>query len=163
MGYPYIIQGGLKPLTSKDSSATTSQAVGTTGALPPVPHKCPIVSTFFWVLGPRWKERNAGKFWLKAWIKLRTLSMLSRALSLSYIPSLSVFLLFFFFKHQNLNSEPTPWTTPSALFCDSFFFQERVSGIIWLDWLGNSILLISASWVARITVGATSTQSVSVS
>jgi hypothetical protein len=36
-------------------------------------------------------------------------------------------------------------------FCDFFFFQDRVSWTICHGWLQTSILLISASWVARIT------------
>jgi hypothetical protein len=43
----------------------------------------------------------------------------------------------------------TTWVTPPALFCDGYF-QDRVSWTICLGWLWATILLISASWVARI-------------
>jgi hypothetical protein len=59
-------------------------------------------------------------------------------------------LLFFFFWYWSLNSGPTPWVTPSALFSDGFF-RDRVSQAIYLGWLWTIILLISASWVAGIT------------
>jgi hypothetical protein len=49
-----------------------------------------------------------------------------------------------------LNSGPTSWVTPPALFCEGFF-QDSVSRIIYLSWLQTVILLISASWVTRIT------------
>jgi hypothetical protein len=55
----------------------------------------------------------------------------------------------FFLWYRALNSGPTPWTT-LALFYDRFF-QDRVSWTICLGWLWTMILLISASWVARIT------------
>jgi hypothetical protein len=58
--------------------------------------------------------------------------------------------LFFFFQYWNLNSEPPPWGTPPALFLWRVFW-DRVSRIICLGWLWILILLISASWVARIT------------
>jgi hypothetical protein len=48
-----------------------------------------------------------------------------------------------------LNSGPAPWATPPALFCDGFF-QDRGSWTICLGWLRTVILLISASWVARV-------------
>jgi hypothetical protein len=44
----------------------------------------------------------------------------------------------------------TPWAILPDLFCDGFF-QDRVSRTICLDWLWTAVLLISASWVARIT------------
>jgi hypothetical protein len=49
-----------------------------------------------------------------------------------------------------LNSGPTPWATPPALFCDGVF-QARVLRTICPIWLPTVILLISATWVARIT------------
>jgi hypothetical protein len=58
--------------------------------------------------------------------------------------------LFCFFHCWGLNSRPTPWATPPALFCVGFFW-DRVSQTISPGWLQTSILLISASWVARIT------------
>jgi hypothetical protein len=57
---------------------------------------------------------------------------------------------FFFLWYWGLNVGPTPWVTPSALFCDGFFC-DRVSWTICPGWLRTAILLISASWVARIT------------
>jgi hypothetical protein len=59
---------------------------------------------------------------------------------------------FLFFWYWNLNSGPTPWATPPALFCEGFFW-ERNLWTICLGWLWPAILLISASWVARI-IGA---------
>jgi hypothetical protein len=50
----------------------------------------------------------------------------------------------------SLNSVPPPWTTPPALFCVGIF-QDRVLETIYVGWLWTAILLISASWVARIT------------
>jgi hypothetical protein len=43
----------------------------------------------------------------------------------------------------------TTWATLPAPFCTGYF-QDRVSWIIWLGWLGTSILLISYSRVMRI-------------
>jgi hypothetical protein len=48
-----------------------------------------------------------------------------------------------------LNSEPSSWATPPAHFWDRFFW-DRVSWTISLGWLWTAILLISASWVAKI-------------
>jgi hypothetical protein len=63
-----------------------------------------------------------------------------------------VFTLFFFFWwYWGLNSGPALWATLPALFCDGFFFRDRVSRTICRDWLWTAILLISASWVTRIT------------
>jgi hypothetical protein len=49
-----------------------------------------------------------------------------------------------------LNSGPSPWATPPVLFLWSIF-QDRASQTIYLGWLQTAILLISNSWVARIT------------
>jgi hypothetical protein len=49
-----------------------------------------------------------------------------------------------------LNSGPSLWATPPALFLWRVF-QHRVSWTICLGWLPTTILLISASWVTRIT------------
>jgi hypothetical protein len=58
--------------------------------------------------------------------------------------------LFFFFAVLGLNSGPTPQDTqPAFFFCDGFFW-DRVSWTICFGWLQTMILLISASWVARI-------------
>jgi hypothetical protein len=57
-----------------------------------------------------------------------------------------VFLFFFFFffcSIRGLNSGPIPWVILPAFCCDGVFW-DRVC-------LWTSILLISASWVARIT------------
>jgi hypothetical protein len=58
--------------------------------------------------------------------------------------------LFFFFQCWGLNSGLTPWATTPALFVMGFF-QARVTQTICLGWLWTTVLLISASWVARIT------------
>jgi hypothetical protein len=52
---------------------------------------------------------------------------------------------FFFLQYWGLNSGPIPWATPWA------FFWESSWRTICLDWLQTLILLISASWVARVT------------
>jgi hypothetical protein len=57
---------------------------------------------------------------------------------------------FFFFCYWDLNSGPTSWTTPPALFCEEIF-QDRVSWTICPGWLWTAILLISGFWVARIS------------
>jgi hypothetical protein len=56
---------------------------------------------------------------------------------------------FFFLPDWGLNSGPTPWATPPVLFFDVFFW-DRVSWTICPGWLRIAILLISASWIARI-------------
>jgi hypothetical protein len=67
------------------------------------------------------------------------------ALPLSYLHSpLSPFFLCCW----NLNSGPTPWATPLPAL---FFFRHRVPQTIFPGWLWTVILLISASWIARIT------------
>jgi hypothetical protein len=64
------------------------------------------------------------------------------------IPPLFFYLLFFW-KFWGLNSGPTSWATPRALFCDGFF-RDRVSQTFCTGWLRTLILLISAFQVARI-------------
>jgi hypothetical protein len=49
-----------------------------------------------------------------------------------------------------LNSGPTPWATPPALSCD-FFFKIGSWELFCPGWLQTTILLISASWIVRIT------------
>jgi hypothetical protein len=49
-----------------------------------------------------------------------------------------------------LNSGPSPWATQPALFLWRVF-QDKVSQTFCLGWLRTKILLISASWVGRIT------------
>jgi hypothetical protein len=56
---------------------------------------------------------------------------------------------FIFLQYWGLNSRSSPWATPPVLFCEGFV-QDRVSQTIFLDWLPTAILLISASWIARI-------------
>jgi hypothetical protein len=51
-----------------------------------------------------------------------------------------------FLRYWDLNSGPTPWATPPASFLWRVFFK-----IVCPGWLRTTILLISASWVARIT------------
>jgi hypothetical protein len=63
---------------------------------------------------------------------------------------LFVWSSFVFFQYWGLNSGPSPWATPSAHFCDGVFW-DRVSWTICPCWLQTTILLISVSWVARIT------------
>jgi hypothetical protein len=56
------------------------------------------------------------------------------------------FFFFFFFLTQDLLLEPLH----QPFFCEGFFW-DRVLWTICLGWLWNLILLISVSWVARIT------------
>jgi hypothetical protein len=56
---------------------------------------------------------------------------------------------FFFLVVWGLNSGPSPWITPPALFLWRCF-RDRVLWTICPGWLWSTILLISASWVARI-------------
>jgi hypothetical protein len=53
-------------------------------------------------------------------------------------------------QYWGLNSESTAWATPPAIFLWRVF-QDRVSWTIYPGWLQTEILLIFASWVARIT------------
>jgi hypothetical protein len=53
------------------------------------------------------------------------------------------FFLFVSFLFWGLNSEPTPWASPPALFCDNFF-QDR-GLFVWAGFKTRS------SWLARIT------------
>jgi hypothetical protein len=63
------------------------------------------------------------------------------------------FLGFFFcfLRYWGLNSGPSPWAIPPALFVIGFFFEIGFCELFALGWLRTSILLISASWVARVT------------
>jgi hypothetical protein len=64
----------------------------------------------------------------------------------NHLFSALVFLFcFVFLQYWGLNSGPSSSATPPALFCVGYFW-DRVSG-----WLWTVVLLISASWVARIT------------
>jgi hypothetical protein len=56
---------------------------------------------------------------------------------------------FFFLQYWDLNTGPSPWAIPPALFCE-FFFKDRVSLTVFLGWLQTIILLTFASWVTRI-------------
>jgi hypothetical protein len=69
---------------------------------------------------------------------------------LCWIFFLSFFLSFFFLWYWCLNSGPISPATPPALFL-WWVFQDMVSWTICPGWLRTMILLISASWVARIT------------
>jgi hypothetical protein len=60
------------------------------------------------------------------------------------------FIYLFFLWYWGLNSGPTTWVTPPSLFHDGCFWV-RVLQTICLGWLQITILLISASWVTRIT------------
>jgi hypothetical protein len=67
-----------------------------------------------------------------------------------YIPLFPLLFYLFILQYWGLNSEPTPWAPPQP-FLVMGFFQHRVSGDICLSLLWTTILLMSASWVARIT------------
>jgi hypothetical protein len=64
------------------------------------------------------------------------------------VPGLFFFFLCFFC-FVVLNSGPSPGATSPALFLWRIF-QDRILWTICLGWLQTEILLISASWVARI-------------
>jgi hypothetical protein len=70
--------------------------------------------------------------------------------SLTFTNKEAYLFYLFILRYWGLNSVPTPWTTPSAFFCE-WFFQDRIYGTICPGWLQTMILLISASWVVRIT------------
>jgi hypothetical protein len=65
-------------------------------------------------------------------------------------PFCELFNVIIWLIYWGVNSGPTHWATPPALFCDGVFW-DRVLRTICLGWLQNMIFLISASWVARIT------------
>jgi hypothetical protein len=71
------------------------------------------------------------------------LGVLSQILLIWKCLSLS---LFSFLQYQGLNSGPSPWATSPALFLWWGFWRTICPGRPWTE-----ILLISASWVARIT------------
>jgi hypothetical protein len=56
----------------------------------------------------------------------------------------------FSLRYSGLNSGPSPWATPPALFLWRVF-QDRVLQTSCPSWLWTTVLLISASHVARIT------------
>jgi hypothetical protein len=62
----------------------------------------------------------------------------------------ALFQFFFFFDTgvwtQGLNFEPLHWS-----FLVVGFFRDKVWWTVWPGWLQTAILLITASWVARIT------------
>jgi hypothetical protein len=60
------------------------------------------------------------------------------------------FMCFLCVWYQSLNSGPIPWATPPALFVLGIF-EIGSHEFICPVWLRTAILLISASWVARIT------------
>jgi hypothetical protein len=63
----------------------------------------------------------------------------------------SVVLIFFFFSELGLEIRAyTLSHSTSPFFCDEYF-RDRVSRAIYPGWLRTMILLISASWVARVT------------
>jgi hypothetical protein len=59
-----------------------------------------------------------------------------------------LFLLCVCVWYWGLNSGPSPWATPPVLF---LFFKIGSHGTTCLSWLWTDSLLVSASWVARIT------------
>jgi hypothetical protein len=65
-------------------------------------------------------------------------------------PWLSQCSFFFFFGTGGLNSGPSPWATPPAL----FLWRVSQGGVLWticMGWFRTVSLLIPASWIARIT------------
>jgi hypothetical protein len=93
----------------------------------------------------------------------------SCVLSWLFSPQLSI-SIYLFLQNWGLNSRHTPWATlPALFFCAEVFFfffffffflgrarcaeffWDRVLRTICLGWLWSTVLLISASWVAKIT------------
>jgi hypothetical protein len=66
-------------------------------------------------------------------------------------------ILGFDFRASHFLGRHSTWVIPPALFCIGCF-QDRVSWTICQGWLWTVVLLISASWVARLQVWATSAQ-----
>jgi hypothetical protein len=61
-------------------------------------------------------------------------------------------IIFFFFGWTWVWTQvQTTWATPPALSVKVFIFWDTLSQTICPGWLWTTILLISASWVARIT------------
>jgi hypothetical protein len=77
-----------------------------------------------------------------------------------FYPMFLFFLGFFFFAGLGLElrAYTLSYSTSPVLRFFFFFFWERVLWTIFLGWLWTMILLISASWVARITRWATGAQ-----
>jgi hypothetical protein len=69
---------------------------------------------------------------------------------------ITFFFFFFFLWYWGLNSGPSLWAPPPALFSWKVFW-DRVSRTICLGWLQTTILLIFASWVLGLQEWATST------
>jgi hypothetical protein len=67
-----------------------------------------------------------------------------------FFPGFFFLFFFFFLWYWGLNSGPSPWATLPALFLWGVF-KIGSPRTICLGWLQTMILLISASWVARIT------------
>jgi hypothetical protein len=95
-----------------------------------------------------WAIPPALSFFFHCWWS--NLGPVPSALTLSTISLAGFFGVFFPLRYWGLNSGPVPWASPPVLLCDGFF-QNRILQIICPGWLWTVILLISASWVARIT------------
>jgi hypothetical protein len=80
---------------------------------------------------------------------LPNLGLVWSASSLCFAEVWLLWLAIFFSLHWGLNSGPTPWATPPALFWNGFF-QDRDSQTICPCWLWIMILIYD-SWVARTT------------
>jgi hypothetical protein len=58
--------------------------------------------------------------------------------------------IYLFWQYWGLNSGPHTWATPPTPFC-VWYSWDKFSRTLCPGWLRTNILLISASWVARIT------------
>jgi hypothetical protein len=58
---------------------------------------------------------------------------------------------FSFLWYWGLNSGPTPWATPPALFCEGFFKTGSHKLFAWAGFEPRSFSLSASCWVARIT------------
>jgi hypothetical protein len=56
-----------------------------------------------------------------------------------------------YLQYWGLNLGPTPWTTLPTFFFVMGFLEKGSHRTVCLAWLPTEMLLISASWVARIT------------
>jgi hypothetical protein len=88
--------------------------------------------------------------WLPVLNALAPYTVTLRILHHGWRICLCIFFLIYFLQYWSLNSGPTSWVILLARFCDEFFEIGSHELFPW-GWLWATILLISASWVARIT------------
>jgi hypothetical protein len=90
-------------------------------------------------MGGIWKKRVGGWIWSKYFIHIYENRIMK-----------PIEIIIIILQYWSLNSGSIPWATPPALFCEGLFWV-RVPWTVYSGWLWTSILLISATWVIRIT------------